>query len=142
MSYPDGTVPTTEEVHPTPVYEAIAVSAIAYVLWRLRDAFTVGMLFALYLVLTGAERFLIEFIRRNDEVFLGLTQPQVISAVMVVAGGSWMIVRARRGELGNPRRPTTQQLSARRRGRQLRSQTALRASSSARPSACVRTRSP
>ena len=88
MSYPDGTVPTTEEVHPTPIYEAIAMSAIAYLLWRLRDAFTVGMLFALYLVLSGTERFLIEFIRRNDEVVLGLTQPQVISAVMVIAGGS------------------------------------------------------
>ncbi len=105
MSYPDGTVPTTEEVHPTPIYEAIAMSAIAYLLWRLRDAFTVGMLFALYLVLTGTERFLVEFIRRNDEVVLGLTQPQVISAAMVIAGGSWMIVRARRGELWAPAAP-------------------------------------
>ena len=57
------------------------------------------MLFALYLVLTGTERFLVEFVRRNDEVVLGLTQPQVISAAMVIAGGSWMIVRARRGDL-------------------------------------------
>ena len=63
------------------------------------------MLFALYLVLTGTERFLVEFIRRNDEVVLGLTQPQVISAVMVIAGGSWMIVRARRGELWAPAAP-------------------------------------
>ena len=25
MAYPDGTVPTTEEVHPTPVYETLAM---------------------------------------------------------------------------------------------------------------------
>ena len=30
MAYPDGTVPTTEEVHPTPVYEALAMTAVAY----------------------------------------------------------------------------------------------------------------
>jgi phosphatidylglycerol---prolipoprotein diacylglyceryl transferase len=99
MSYPDGTVPTTEEVHPTPIYEALATGAIAYALWRLRDAFSVGMLFALYLILTGAERLLVEFIRRNDEVLLGLTQPQVISVVMIAAGSAWMFARARRGEL-------------------------------------------
>ena len=98
MSYPDGTVPTTEEVHPTPVYEALAVGAIAYALWRLRDALTVGMLFALYLVLTGIERLLVEFIRRNDEVLLGLTQPQVISIAMILVGGSWIAVRMRRGD--------------------------------------------
>ena len=63
------------------------------------------MLFALYLVLTGTERFLVEFIRRNDEVVLGLTQPQLISIAMILAGGSWMIVRARRGELWSPAAP-------------------------------------
>jgi phosphatidylglycerol:prolipoprotein diacylglycerol transferase len=105
MSYPDGTVPTTEEVHPTPVYETLAVGAIAYALWRLRDALTVGMLFALYLVLTGIERLLIEFIRRNDEVLLGLTQPQVISVLMILAGGSWIGVRMRRGEFWAPSAP-------------------------------------
>ena len=34
MAYPDGTVPTTEEVHPTPVYETLAMGLIAWVLWR------------------------------------------------------------------------------------------------------------
>jgi phosphatidylglycerol:prolipoprotein diacylglycerol transferase len=105
MAYPDGEVPTTEEVHPTPIYETLAVGAIAYALWRLRDALTVGMLFALYLVLTGIERLLIEFIRRNDEVLLGLTQPQVISVLMILAGGSWIGVRMRRGDFWAPSAP-------------------------------------
>jgi phosphatidylglycerol:prolipoprotein diacylglycerol transferase len=99
MAYPDGTVPTTEEVHPTPVYETISVGIIAYVLWRLRDRFTTGMLFALYLVLTGTERFLIEFIRRNDDVALGLTQAQLFSIAMVAFGAAWITIRARRGDL-------------------------------------------
>ena len=50
---------------------------VTYVLWRLRDRFRPGLLFALYLVLAGAERFLVEFVRRNDDVALGLTQAQL-----------------------------------------------------------------
>ena len=65
MSYPDGTVPTDTTVHPTPVYETLAMGLVALVLWRLRDRFTNGLLFALYLLLAGTERFLVEFIRRN-----------------------------------------------------------------------------
>jgi len=95
MSYPDGTVPTDEQVHPTPVYETIAMGLIALVLWRLRWRLTGGLLFALYLVLAGAERFLVEFIRRNDDVALGLTQAQLISLVMIVAGGVWLLLARR-----------------------------------------------
>src|ERR671914_1158534 len=78
MAYPDGTVATMDEVHPTPVYESLAMGLIALVLWRLRDRFRAGTLFALYLVLSGIERLLVEFIRRNDEVVAGLTLPQLI----------------------------------------------------------------
>jgi phosphatidylglycerol---prolipoprotein diacylglyceryl transferase len=94
MAYPDGTVPTTQKVHPTPVYETLAMGLIALVLWRLRDRYRPGILFALWLVLSGLERFLIEFIRRNDDFALGLTLPQVISLAMVVVGGVWL-ARAR-----------------------------------------------
>ena len=66
MSYPDGTVPTDEQVHPTPVYETLAMGLVAWLLWRWRDRFRPGVLFALYLVLSGLERFLVEFVRRND----------------------------------------------------------------------------
>lgn len=99
MAYPEGTVATDVPVHPTPIYETVAMGLITYALWRLRFSFRPGLLFALYLVLAGVERFLIEFIRRNDEVALGLTQAQVLSIVMVLAGGIWLAVKARRGEL-------------------------------------------
>jgi phosphatidylglycerol:prolipoprotein diacylglycerol transferase len=101
MSYEDGTVPTPPgvEVHPTPIYETLAMGLVAYALWRLRTRFQPGLLFALYLVLAGAERFLVEFIRRNDEILAGLTQAQLLSLAMIVAGGIWITVKARRGEL-------------------------------------------
>ena len=67
MSYPDGTVPTNEEVHPSPVYETLAMGLVAWLLWQWRDRFRPGVLFALYLALAGLERFLVEFVRRNDE---------------------------------------------------------------------------
>jgi phosphatidylglycerol---prolipoprotein diacylglyceryl transferase len=35
MSFPNGLVPTTERVHPTPIYELIVACAIAWFLWRL-----------------------------------------------------------------------------------------------------------
>jgi phosphatidylglycerol:prolipoprotein diacylglycerol transferase len=97
MAYPDGTVPTDVTVHPTPVYETLAMGLVAYVLWRLRERFQPGLLFALYLILAGAERFMVEFVRRNDDVALGLTQAQLLSVAMIVAGGAWFAVKARRG---------------------------------------------
>jgi phosphatidylglycerol:prolipoprotein diacylglycerol transferase len=98
MSYPKGTVPTTTEVHPTPVYETLAMGIAALVLWRLRDRFRPGLLFALYLVLAGVERLLVEFIRRNDDAALGLTLPQLISVAMILVGGGWLLrgLRAQR----------------------------------------------
>jgi phosphatidylglycerol---prolipoprotein diacylglyceryl transferase len=95
MSYPDGTVPTTDRVHPTPVYETLTMAAFAYVLWRLRDRYRPGILFAIYLIGAGLERFLIEFIRRNESLVAGLTLPQLLSLAMVIGGGAW-IQRARR----------------------------------------------
>jgi phosphatidylglycerol:prolipoprotein diacylglycerol transferase len=35
MSFPNGLVPTTDRVHPTPIYELIAACAIAWLLWRM-----------------------------------------------------------------------------------------------------------
>jgi phosphatidylglycerol---prolipoprotein diacylglyceryl transferase len=109
MAYPDGTEPTDVPVHPTPIYETLAMGLVTYLLWRLRFSFRPGLLFALYLVLAGAERLLVEFIRRNDEVALGLTQPQLISIAMIVAGGAWLAVKANRGELrAGPAAPAAQ----------------------------------
>jgi phosphatidylglycerol:prolipoprotein diacylglycerol transferase len=97
MSYPHGTVPTTTPVHPTPIYETLAMGLAAWALWRGRDALRPGGLFAAYLVLSGVERFLVEFIRRNSQVALGLTGPQIESVVLALAGIVWLALLARRG---------------------------------------------
>lgn len=86
MAYPDGTVPTTDQVHPTPVFETVAMSVAALMLWRLRDRYRPGVLFGIYLVIAGVERLLIEFIRRNEVVVAGLTQPQLIGVAMAIGG--------------------------------------------------------
>jgi len=90
MAYPDGTVPTTEDVHPTPVFETVAMGLAAALLWNLRGRMRPGGLFALYLVIAGVERLLIEFIRRNDPVFAGLTPAQLVSVGLIVVGGGWL----------------------------------------------------
>jgi phosphatidylglycerol:prolipoprotein diacylglycerol transferase len=99
MGYPHGTVPTPPgvTVQPTPIYETAAMCLLAYLLWRLRDRVRPGVVFALYLVLSGLERFLVEFIRRNSEVFAGLTTPQLESLALCAAGLLWLALLARRG---------------------------------------------
>jgi len=51
------------------------------------------VLFGIYLIVAGVERFLIEFIRRNDDVVAGLTQAQLISLVLLGAGAAIVAVR-------------------------------------------------
>jgi len=101
MAYPDGTVRTLEEVHPTPVYETVALGLVALLLWSLRDRVRPGALFSLYLVLSGAERLLVEFVRRNEDVLVGLTQAQLISVAMIAAGAASLM--RMRGGPGEPR---------------------------------------
>lgn len=87
MSYPDGVVPTTERVHPAPVYEMLASFAIFAYLWRRRLSNPPsGDLIGRYLILAAPVRFLIEFIRRNPHWLFGLTTAQWTSVALVVAG--------------------------------------------------------
>ena len=94
MRFPHGTVPTTQFVHPTPLYEALTAFAVALVLLRLRDRLAPTALFGVFAVLMGLARFLVEFVRLNDRVVLGLTTAQLFSLAMV-AGGALLIRQAR-----------------------------------------------
>jgi phosphatidylglycerol:prolipoprotein diacylglycerol transferase len=102
MGYPHGTVPTPPgvKVQPTPIYETVTMGLVAWGLWRMRDRFRPGVLFALYLVLSGAERLLVEFVRRNHRVVAGLTAPQLESIGLLVAGMIWLLWMDRNGGLG------------------------------------------
>ena len=74
-------------VYPTAVYEAIMGVILFTIIWKLRDSFsTPGMLFGVYLVFNGLERFFIEKIRINNELYNGLTQAEMISAGLIIFG--------------------------------------------------------
>lgn len=75
-------------VHPTQLYEVAMSTLIFFVLWRIRkEPRAAGWLFMLWLVLAGAERFLVEFFRAKDDRFIGiLTLAQVISVAIMVVG--------------------------------------------------------
>ena len=96
IAFPEGLPPTSAPVHPTQVYEAVFLAALTFLLvgWRRRgrsDPEVVG----LYLLSVGAFRFLLEFIRVNPRVALGLTTAQWASEAAVVAG-AFLLQRARR----------------------------------------------
>jgi phosphatidylglycerol---prolipoprotein diacylglyceryl transferase len=91
MSFPNGVVPTTDRVHPTPLYEFFIWLAIAAVLWRigsnaLLKSAPAGRVFCGYLILTGIARFLVEIIRINPRSFFGMSNAQTASVVSVLFG--------------------------------------------------------
>lgn len=95
-SYVNGTVPTKEGilVHPTPVYEFLISLLIFSFLWKNRGRFTTpGIIFSYYLILSGLERLLIEFIRINPKVAFDMSQAQIISFAMIVFGVILLISR-------------------------------------------------
>jgi phosphatidylglycerol:prolipoprotein diacylglycerol transferase len=90
MSFPNGLVPTTQRVHPTPIYELLVALIIAAYLWR-RGAISgrrlaVGQITGEYLLLSGVARFLVEFIRINPPIYWGMSNAQVASLGSIVAG--------------------------------------------------------
>jgi len=90
-------------VHPTQLYEVGISTLIFFVLWRIRrHRHNAGWLFMLWLILAGAERFLVEFWRAKDDRFIGvLTLAQIIS-LAIVAVGVIGVVRTRRGSDAEP----------------------------------------
>ena len=106
MGYPHGTVPTDPgvTVHPTPIYETLAMGLIAWGLWTLRDRVRPGRPVRAVADPRGLERLLVEFLRRNDVVALGLTLPQLQSVAMIIGGLVWIaLVRRRHGSVLLPR---------------------------------------
>ncbi|MEO0734726.1 MAG: prolipoprotein diacylglyceryl transferase family protein, partial [Bacteroidota bacterium] len=80
-----------EAVYPTSVYETCIAFALGGLLWALRKRLTPipGLLFCIYLVLNGIERFFIEFIRVNDRydvLGFALSQAQIIAICFMVTG--------------------------------------------------------
>jgi prolipoprotein diacylglyceryltransferase len=77
-------------VFPTPFYETLMSSALFFLLWFLRKRIKIaGRLFAIYLIVNGLERFLIEKIRVNTKYNFGSfhpTQAEIIAILLIIAG--------------------------------------------------------
>lgn len=77
-------------VYPTPLYEAMACITLFLILWSVRKKITIpGVMFSIYLMLNGTERFFIEKIRINNTYdILGkhITQAEIISVVLFTMG--------------------------------------------------------
>jgi phosphatidylglycerol:prolipoprotein diacylglycerol transferase len=93
VTFPPGTDPlTVVAVHPTQIYETIAMLCVFAVLWRLRGRHALGWLFGVYLTLAGVERFLVEFVRaKDDRVFGALSIAQVTSLPLILVGALIMV---------------------------------------------------
>jgi len=102
MTFPDGVVSTTVAVHPTPLYEALAAIVIAALLYAVSRRWNPPAVFGAYLVLSGLARFLVEYLRINDPVLLGLTQPQFWALASLI-GGVVLVVRTRPLNLPRPK---------------------------------------
>lgn len=80
----------SQAVFPTPLYETIVCFLLFLLLWLVRKKIkTPGLLFALYLMFNGIERFFVELIRVNVKMnFLGLqiTQAELISFLLFFSG--------------------------------------------------------
>lgn len=87
IAFPEGSPPTTVRVHPTQLYEAGFLVLLAWLLtrWRRQDLES-RMVVGRYLTLAVGFRFLLEFIRINERVALGLTVAQWISLAGIVVG--------------------------------------------------------
>ena len=98
VAFPQGLPPTTVPVHPTQIYEAIALVAIAVVLIRWRQAGVSDTeVLGRYLVLAGSTRFAIEFIRVNARILGPFTLAQAISFVLVSIGVVMILRHRMRG---------------------------------------------
>jgi phosphatidylglycerol:prolipoprotein diacylglycerol transferase len=87
VAFPEGLPPTDIPVHPTQLYELALLLPVTWLLirWR-REGIADRVVFGRYLVLVGAIRFAIEFVRVNEPVAGPFTLAQLISAGVTLAG--------------------------------------------------------
>lgn len=97
VAFPKGLPPTDVPVHPTQLYEAIPLAVLAWLLIRWRQRNTPdAVVLARYLMLAGAIRFTVEFLRINAPVLGSLTLAQLWSMALIAAGAAMALVVNRR----------------------------------------------
>ncbi|HNW98747.1 MAG TPA: prolipoprotein diacylglyceryl transferase [Bacteroidales bacterium] len=77
-------------VFPTPFYETVVCSLFFIVLWLIRKRIKIsGILFSIFLIMNGFERFFIEKIRVNIKYHIldwNVTQAEIISMMLIITG--------------------------------------------------------
>lgn len=105
MTFPEGMPPTTTPVHPTQIYEMVLSLVLFAAIWRWRrKARPDGYLFAVYGMLAGTERFVVEFWRVTTPALWGVTVAQVISLALILGGLGGVLALSG----GSKRKATTQ----------------------------------
>ncbi len=88
-------------VYPTPLYEVIVCFILFLVLWKIRERIKLpGMLFGIYLMMNGMERFFVELIRVNTKYHvagIAFTQAELISALLFISGLLMVVSAVRKG---------------------------------------------
>ncbi|TAF43495.1 MAG: diacylglyceryl transferase [Sphingobacteriales bacterium] len=79
-----------QAVFPTPLYESVICLILFLFLWSIRKHIKIpGLLFSIYLIVNGLERFCIELIRVNSKYHvagLSFTQAELISSILLLLG--------------------------------------------------------
>ncbi|MBC7567558.1 MAG: prolipoprotein diacylglyceryl transferase [Pedobacter sp.] len=79
-----------QPVYPTPLYEVIVCFILFLILWKIRHLLkSPGMMFGIYLMMNGVERFCVELIRVNSRYNVAgipFTQAELISSLLFLAG--------------------------------------------------------
>jgi prolipoprotein diacylglyceryltransferase len=92
-------------VFPTSLYEAVISILLFFVLWIARSKFKYALqLTGLYLLLNGAERFLMEQIKVNYKYDLSgirIAQSEMISLLLMM-GGITLLILAKKKLLASP----------------------------------------
>jgi len=92
MSFPQGIAPTTQTVHPVPLYE-IAYSLVIFVILLKRQNkknIPYSQFFVL-LGLWGISRFLVEFVSSNPKIVIGMSGSQFGALLMFVVASIFFI---------------------------------------------------
>jgi phosphatidylglycerol:prolipoprotein diacylglycerol transferase len=95
VAFPQGLPPVDVPVHPTQLYEAVALMPVMWLLmrWR-RQRREPQVVLGGYLLLSGSIRFAIEFLRVNERV-LGLLSVAHVASLIVIAAGATLLLTSR-----------------------------------------------
>ncbi len=88
LSFPNGSPPTFERVHPTQIYESIAMVISFIIVWKLRKRdYPIGWISGLTLIILGVVRFPLEILRNTTPSFIPeMSQAQLISIILIIIG--------------------------------------------------------